>query len=63
MIYSFYLLQQTIYDMVTMSILIVPVIDNYITSFISLDTSIPRIFTETIKLISEYLCEGSKVSF
>lgn len=58
-----YLLQQTVYDMVTMSIPIIPVIDNYITAFISLDTSIPRIFTETIQLISEYLRKGSKVSF
>lgn len=52
--------QQTVYDMVTISIKIVPVFDEYITQFISLDHSIPRIFTETIKIIAEY--RNSKVS-
>lgn len=51
-----------VYDMITMSIQIVPIIDNYITGFISLDKSIPRIFTQTTELISEYLYKQSKVS-
>jgi len=48
--------------MITMSIQIVPVIDNYITQFMGLDKSIPRIFTETKTLISEYYNKYSKVS-
>lgn len=40
--------------MVTMSIQIDPVTNNYITQFISLDESIPLIFTETAKVIAEY---------
>lgn len=55
-------MQQTVYDMVTMSIQIDPVIDDYITDFIRLDHTIPRIFTRTIELISEYLNKNSKVS-
>ncbi|KAF0759689.1 Uncharacterized protein FWK35_00006402 [Aphis craccivora] len=51
---------QTVYDMITMSIQIVPVIDNYITQFMGLDKSIPRIFTETKTLISEYHNKYSK---
>lgn len=47
--------------MVTMSIQIVPTIDDYITHFLSLDISIPKIFTETSELISEYL-DDFKVS-
>lgn len=45
-----------------MSIDIVPVIDNYITQFLSLDKSIPRMCTETVTLISEYLKTTIKVS-
>lgn len=55
-------MQQTVYDMVTMSIDIVPVIDNNITQFMSLDKSMPRILTETGTLISEYLEKKPKVS-
>lgn len=42
------------HDTVTMSIPIVPVIDKYITQFISLDKTIPVIFTEPTKVIAEY---------
>lgn len=52
-------MQQTVYDMVTISIQIIPVIDNYITQFISMDKSIPRIFTETVNIVDEY--KNSKV--
>lgn len=55
------MLQQTIYDMITMSIPIVPVIDNYITKFIDLDKSIPQMFVNTKKIIYEYLNENSTV--
>lgn len=55
-------MQQTVYDMVMMSIQIVPVIDDYITDFISLDNTIPKIFTKTMDIISEYLKKNSKVS-
>jgi len=55
-------LKQTVYDMITMSIQIVPVIDNYVTQFMGLDKSIPRIFTETKTLIFEYYEKNSKVS-
>lgn len=55
-------MQQTVYDMVTMSIQIVPVIDDYITDFISFDNTIPKIFTKTYELISEYIEKNSKVS-
>jgi len=48
--------------MITMSIQIVPVIDNYITQFMGLDKSIPRIFTETKTLIFEYYKKNYKVS-
>jgi hypothetical protein len=48
--------------MVTMSIEILPVMDNYITQFIQSDKSIPRIIIETRELISEYLCQSSEVS-
>jgi len=44
-----------------MDIQIVPVIDTYITQFVSLDQSIPSMFTETTKLISEYLQKHLKV--
>lgn len=54
-------MQQTIYDMVTMSIQIVPVIDDYITNFMSLDNTIPKMFTKTMEIISEYLKKNSKV--
>lgn len=46
-------MQQTVFDMITMSIQIVPIIDNYITGFISLDKSIPRIFTQTKDLLKQ----------
>lgn len=46
-----------------MSIQIVPVIDSYITQFIIMDESIPRIITETKEIISEYLNKNCKVSF
>lgn len=49
--------------MITMSIQIVPVIDSYITQFIIMDKSIPRIITETKEIISEYLNKNYKVSF
>lgn len=55
-------LQQTVYDMVTMSIDIIPVINNYITPFMSFDKSIPRIITETATIITEYLENKPKVS-
>lgn len=55
-------MQQTVYDMIMMSIHIVPVIDDYITDFISLDSTIPKIFTKTKEIISEYLKKNSKVS-
>lgn len=45
-----------------MSIQIVPTIDDYITHFMSLDISIPKMFTETSELISEYL-DDFKVSY
>jgi len=45
-----------------MSIQIVPVIDNYITQFMGLDRSIPRIFVDTETLISEYHNKYPKVS-
>lgn len=50
------------FDMITMDIQIVPVIDNYITQFMSLDQFIPSMFTETTKLISEYLQKSLTVS-
>lgn len=55
-------MQQIVYDMITMSIQIVPVIDDYITDFLSLDKTIPRVITKTKELISEYLNENNPVS-